>query len=555
MANKAAIDFGNSNTVIARWNDASQNPEILTVPEYAVPGTFLIPSKIAYEPDGRFFIGTQISKRSGPESREFRWMKRYINLRSPYSLRVGENRVDAGQAAEDFLRTLTAALFSASSDRPDELILSVPVESFEYYSEWLLKDISAFEGLPIRLIDEASAAAAGYGLRLQPGDSLLVVDFGGSTLQAVCVSVAEEAETQGRCCRVLGKAGCSLGGMTLDRWLFEDVLRRLKKNENDPLMHSLSAELLNCCENAKKQLSAAESVLFDFFPEDSFLLTREDLVGLFREHGLFETLDSLIEEALRTAEDHGLVREQLTAVLPVGGSCLIPALMDHLQSRFPAEIVIQGEPLGAVARGAAVIAGGMHIYDFIQHSYAIRYNDPVSGGYAFRTIIPKGTKYPSERVTNPIRLKASYDGQQRFGIAVYELRESNAAELSRNEIFFDDSGGVHVMRMTEAEIEAEQRFWLNERNPLFLSADVPAERGDRRPDPLRRRERDPGRGDGLRQPGGAAGGRRPDGRGRDPRGHRHQEQLQCGQHPHLRHGGGWRLPSHGGGLPGGYRHR
>ena len=477
MANKAAIDFGNSNTVIARWNEASQDAEILTVPEFSMSGSFLIPSEIAYEPDGRFYVGTQIPRKSSPESRKFRWMKRYINLRSPYSLRVGERRVDAGQAAEDFLHTLTAALFTESEQRPDELILSVPVESFEHYSNWLLNGVSAFEGLPLRLIDEASAAAAGYGLHLHPGDTLLVVDFGGSTLQAVCVAVAEEGMKQGRCCRVLGKAGCSLGGMTLDRWLYEDVLRRMKKSENDPAVRVISAQLLNYCENVKKQLSESESVLFDFFPEDVFLLTREDLTGIYRDHGLFDSLDSVAEEALRSAEDHGLVRGDLTAVLPVGGSCLIPALWDHLDRHFPEGKVIRGEPLGAVARGAAVIAGGMHIYDFIQHSYAIRYSDPLSGGYAFRTIVPKGTKYPQERVTNPLRLKASYDGQLRFGIAIYELREGAIIGPGRNEIFFDDSGGIHVMQLTEAETEAEQRFWMNEQTPLFLSADAPAERG------------------------------------------------------------------------------
>ena len=477
MANKAAIDFGNSNTVIAVWDEKTENAEVLPVPALCVPGSFLIPSRIAYEPDSRFFIGGQIGISASAEAKEFRWMKRYINLRSPYSLRIGSARIDARQAAEDFLHTLTAAFFTTVGERPDEMIISVPVESFEHYSDWLLRDLKCFEGLHLRLIDEASAAAAGYGLNLHPGDTLLVVDFGGSTLQAVCVSVTEEGEVKGRCCRVLGKAGCSLGGMTLDRWIFEYALKRLGLFESDREVKRNSAALLRWCEAVTLRLSEEESVHFDFFSERSFLLTRDDLNELFREKGLFDSLDSVLEEALRAAEDHGLVRNSLTAVLPVGGSCLIPAVREHLANRFPPEVLIWGEPLGAVARGAAVIAGGMHIYDFIQHSYAIRYTDPRTGDYAFRTIVPKETKYPVSQVTDSMRLKAAFEGQQRFGIAIYEMLESRIGKAEKNEIFFDEDGAVHVLPLTEEEADSEQRFWMNERNPLFLSSEEPAQKG------------------------------------------------------------------------------
>ena len=54
MANKAAIDFGNSNTVLAGWDERKGEAEVLIVPEFSRPGSFLIPSLISYEPDGRF---------------------------------------------------------------------------------------------------------------------------------------------------------------------------------------------------------------------------------------------------------------------------------------------------------------------------------------------------------------------------------------------------------------------------------------------------------------------------------------------------------------------
>ncbi len=477
MANKGAIDFGNSNTVIAVWDEKLQRSEILCLPEYSRPNSFLVPSLIAYDQNGRILIGEQTGSGTIPDSQVFRWMKRYISLRSPYSLRVGEDRIDAHQAAEDFLRSIFIAAFPDPDNPPDEIILSVPVESFEHYSEWLMTGTNSFAGLHLRLIDEATAAAAGYGLNLHPGDTLLVVDFGGSTLQASCVSVMKEGMEQGRCCRVLGKSGRSLGGMSLDRWIYEAALIKLGLSENDPRVRTCSGELLRYCEWFKMELSTKEQARFDFFSDRSFLMTGAELADLFRRQGLFAAVTSTIEEALQTAEDHGLVRKDLTAVLPVGGSCLIPAVNEHLKSLFPPEMIIRGEPLSTVARGAAVIAGGMHIYDFIQHDYAIRYTDPQTGEYAFRTIVPKGTQYPADQVAGPMKLKAAYRGQQRFGIAIYELRDISPHAVLEKEIFFDTDGSARIMQLTEEEKRSETLFWLNERTPLFLSTDEPAQPG------------------------------------------------------------------------------
>lgn len=480
MANKAAIDFGNSNTVAAIWNEQTRSAEILRVPEYSENDSFLIPSQISYEPDGRFYIGKQAEGNVTNAGKCFRWMKRYIGLRSPYTLRIGDKRIDAYRAAEDYLHAVLAAIFAVSGEKPDELTVSVPVDSFEHYSEWLLNGMRAFEDTRIRLVDEAAAAAAGYGMSLHPGDSLLVVDFGGSTLQAVCVSVTEETNEQGRCCRVLGKAGINLGGMTLDRWIYEEALRRLSLSENDPRVRSCSGDLLRYCEEYKKKLSDSDAADFEFFSGMGFTMTRPELDMLFESNGLRRSLDSVLEEALRSAEDHGLRRDDLTAVLPVGGSCLIPLIRKHLEERFPAGKVYHGEPLGAVARGAALIAGGMHIYDSIQHDYAIRAADPLTGEYLFRTIVPKGTGYPAGQVGPRMKLKAAYDGQTRFGIAIYEIRNNGQKEDRRNEIFFDSDGSVHVMPLTEAECRSESLFWLNERDPLFLSSELPAEKGVQR---------------------------------------------------------------------------
>ena len=72
MANKAAIDFGNSNTAAAVWNEKTRSADILRIPEYSTNDSFLIPSLISYEQDGRFYIGKQAEEKVSETGKCFR---------------------------------------------------------------------------------------------------------------------------------------------------------------------------------------------------------------------------------------------------------------------------------------------------------------------------------------------------------------------------------------------------------------------------------------------------------------------------------------------------
>jgi molecular chaperone DnaK (HSP70) len=103
-------------------------------------------------------------------------------------------RINAQQAAEDFLNALKLAATETYSFQSDEITLSVPIESFEYYQNWLMSLTDRHHAEKIRIVDEASAAAAGYGKKFIPG-SFPLVDFGGSTMQTA-ITIAEESRDQ-----------------------------------------------------------------------------------------------------------------------------------------------------------------------------------------------------------------------------------------------------------------------------------------------------------------------------------------------------------------------
>src|SRR5439155_12141213 len=166
-------------------------------------------------------LGEQVtSKKLYDSERTFRWMKRYIARRSPARIRLGNRSLSHVEAGRDFLTAVLASTAAELSLREEEIALAVPVEAFEHYEDWLVGVVEG-AGLPrFRLLDEASAAALGYGALIQPGQPYLIFDFGGGTLDVAVVILEEGTLPESRRrCRVLGKAGADLGGATLDQWL------------------------------------------------------------------------------------------------------------------------------------------------------------------------------------------------------------------------------------------------------------------------------------------------------------------------------------------------
>jgi molecular chaperone DnaK (HSP70) len=63
----------------------------------------------------------------------------------------------------------------------------VPVDSFEAYRHWLGKVCQALPVESVRMLDEPTAAALGYGMVNE--EILLVIDFGGGTLDLSLVQL------------------------------------------------------------------------------------------------------------------------------------------------------------------------------------------------------------------------------------------------------------------------------------------------------------------------------------------------------------------------------
>ncbi|HVP20639.1 MAG TPA: Hsp70 family protein [Anaerolineaceae bacterium] len=493
MSGRLAVDFGTSNTVLALWDPQLNDGVPIYIPEFGriysqgAESISVIPSLIHYTEDNRRWTGEQVIERGLYHSRRtFRWMKRYISQRSPIKIKLEGREITPFTAGKDFLTTLLLFAFQEYRLKGEEIALSVPVESFEHYEEWL-SSVADSAGMPhFRLIDEPSAAALGYGSHIQPGHVYLIFDFGGGTMHAAVVLMeAEEGSSSGRRCRVLGKAGKYIGGTSIDQWIFAEVLKQNGHTDYEESIRTISTELLVECERAKETLSGSDATEINVKDPTSGLelkssLTRASFEALLDQHDLFAEINRILRSALNAARERGYDEDCIQSALMVGGSSAIPSVQRALRQLFGNERVLFHRPLDAVARGAAAFVAGVDFYDHIQHDYAIRFVNPKTSAYDYRVVVKRGTPYPTEKPTTRLTVKASFDGQKQLGIAIFELSEKRAGATPGTELVFDPSGAARMIQVTPQEIEERQLFWMNEDHPTFLAADPPGKQGEPR---------------------------------------------------------------------------
>lgn len=181
-----AIDFGTSNTCIARWNPVTQQPETLSLPGLShqlAQNPPLIPSLLYVEDAsmGKVVVGQAVRDRGldiTSEPRFFRSFKRGIGADIQGFLPELDGQiVSFEQIGQWFLHQLIEKLEAETPDVDQSLILTVPVDSFEAYRYWLGNVCQSLPVEQVRILDEPTAAALGYGMADQ--EVLLVLDFGG----------------------------------------------------------------------------------------------------------------------------------------------------------------------------------------------------------------------------------------------------------------------------------------------------------------------------------------------------------------------------------------
>ncbi len=450
-----AIDFGTSNTVVARWNAATGEAETLRLPGLSTlqaNNPPLVPSLLYVEDAqaGRVLSGQAVRDRGldlGRDPRFFRSFKRGIGAPIQGFLPELDGRtLSFEQVGTWFLQQVIEQL--QRSGPAEALVFTVPVDSFEPYRRWLGQVSAQLNVDQVRLLDEPTAAALGYGL--PAGELLLVIDFGGGTLDLALVRI--EAETRGakplgfvlkwgeklfaeqsgqrpRVARVLAKAGQNLGGSDLDHWLVD----YFAETQGLP-QTSLTTRL---AERLKIQLSSRASASEVYFNDETFesyelSLERERFEQILQARGFFEGLEQSVCQVLQQAQRQGLELRDLNQVLLVGGTAQIPAVQAWVRERFGSDKVRGEKPFEAIAHGALQISQGVELKDFLYHSYGVRYWDRRNHCHSWHPLIRAGQAYPTPQPVELV-LGASLENQPSIELVIGEL----GSEAKATEVYFD----------------------------------------------------------------------------------------------------------------------
>jgi molecular chaperone DnaK (HSP70) len=449
-----AIDFGTSNTVITRWNTATQQPETLTLPSFSTQlaqNPPLVPSLLYVENgnSGKVLVGQQVRDRGfdlSGDRRFFRNFKRGIGAEIQGFLpELDGIDISFEQAGTWFLMTLIQQL-QATDPQLDSLVFTVPVDSFEAYRNWLTQVCRSLNINQVRLLDEPTAAALGYGLADQ--GTILVVDFGGGTLDLSIVKlegrpaqkpvgfllkwgqkVLEDSTQRPKIARVLAKAGQNLGGADIDQWLVNHFATT----------QGLAATslTLRLAERLKIQLSQQTEATEVYFNDETFesyelQLDQEQFNVLLTENQFFTRLDDSLSQVLQQARRQGLEPGDIDSILLVGGTAQIPAVKAWIEQHFPPEKIRADRPFEAIAQGALQISQGIEVKDYLYHSYGIRYWDKRHNRHAWHPLINQGQPYP---MPDPVELYlgASLDNQPSIELIMGEL----GSETGGTEVFYD----------------------------------------------------------------------------------------------------------------------
>lgn len=447
-----AIDFGTSNTVITRWNPITQQGETVNLSglsQQLGDNPTLIPSLLYVENANldKVIIGQPVRDRGldlTTDPRFFRSFKRGIGASIQGFLPELEERlITFEMVGEWFLSNLIKQL----PENLDSLVLTVPVDSFETYRNWLTQVCQNWNIEQLRLLDEPTAAALGYGTTDE--NLLLVVDFGGGTLDLslVQLDLGSKQKTSGfilkwgdklfgqssgqktKLARVLAKAGTNLGGSDLDYWLV-DYFHQTSGLPKSPLITRLAERL-------KIQLSSHQEATEVYFNDQTFdsyelELDRSQFEQILKQQQFFEQLDELMTQILQQARRNGIEISDIDGVLLVGGTVQIPSVQNWIKQYFDEKKIKCDRPFEAIALGALQLAQGFELKDFLYHSYGIRYWNRRKNAHSWHTLIKSGQPYP---MSDPVELTlgASVENQPSIELIIGEL----GAEMGGTEVYFD----------------------------------------------------------------------------------------------------------------------
>lgn len=469
------IDLGTTNSLVAYIDDCNRQPVCL-----AKNGKHtLIPSIIHFEENGNILVGDEAKAKivEAPERTVFS-VKRLMgksfgdvkdfknffsyeviddNTESLVKIKIGNQFYSPIELSSLILKELKATAEAALNKSVTKCVITVPAY-FNDTQRQATKDAGKLAGLDVlRIVNEPTAASLAYGLGLKKDEEkkIAVYDLGGGTFDISILHI------QSGIFEVLSTNGDTfLGGDDLDKAIVDYWLENIDGLKAAYSNSSNTQQAVRMyAEQSKKSLSCSNSTHHQL---DNFKL---DLTV----DKLEELIQPLVEKTLQCCEkalaDAHLKREDIEAVIMVGGSTRSPFVKQKVSEFFNQPVNDSLNPDEVVALGAAiqadVLAGNQKdilLLDITPLSLGIE-----TMGGLMDVIIPRNSKVPTRAGRT---YTTSKDGQSQIKISVFQ-GERDLVKDNRKLSEFVLSG---IPGMSAGYPKVEIQFTINADGILMVKA-------------------------------------------------------------------------------------
>lgn len=476
------IDLGTSNSCVAYC--ATAKPEVVS----NHVGDRTTPSVVTFAKTGKVVVGAAARRQAVMNpTRTITTVKRLIGRKHnsdvaqslmktlPYQvvpasngdawIQIEDKLISPQEVQAHILEELRVSSSAFIGKPVSGAVITVP-SFFDEIQRQAVRDAAKIAGFSYsKILTEPTAAALAYGYAQLDRQKIVIVDFGGGTLDVTVMNV-----DQGKFTVLASDGDLVLGGHDFDRAIAEQWAQEIREQHkvnplSDPVaMQRLMAE----AEVAKKTLTTQQEVSISL----PFLLQVDGKPVDFKKTFSFQEFEAatkglverMVQPCKRALEDAGLRASEMDDVILVGGMTRSPLIQDRITDLFERKPKSRVNPDEVVALGASLLAAGPEKRD------DITFVDVAPRTLGIRTVgdncsplIPKSTQLPFS-VTKGFA--TTENNQTRFEIEVLQGEESVASKNTRLASIVIEP----ITQKPAGEVKLKVTFSLDSEGGLQVSA-------------------------------------------------------------------------------------
>ena len=352
MGKVIGIDLGTTNSCVAVLEGGE--PVVIANAE----GNRTTPSVVGFAKNGERLVGETAKRQAitNPD-RTIASIKRYMG--TDHTVDIDGKKYTPQDISAMILGKLKSDAESYLGEKVTEAVITVPAY-FTDSQKQATKDAGKIAGLDVkRIINEPTAASLAYGLdKDESQHKILVYDLGGGTFDVSILELGDGVF------EVLATNGNNkLGGDDFDEALLNFMADSFAKENGVDLRNDKMAlqRLKEAAEKAKKELSSAQTtninLPFITVNENGPLHMNMDITRAKFDQLTADLVNKTIEPMKKAMADAGVTNSDLSKVILVGGSTIIPAVQEAVKKVTGKEPFKGINPDECVAVGAAIQAG------------------------------------------------------------------------------------------------------------------------------------------------------------------------------------------------------